>query len=93
MTVLLPMERAGRRSHEIAQAASKRLRRSPYPSLQRLSCECDDLGVLVLRGRLPSFYLKQLAQVAVAGVHGVVQLINATEVAPSAILGPSSSQH
>lgn len=77
-------DRHGRRSSlEIAQAARKRLRRSPYPPLQRLSCECDDRGFLFLRGRLPSFYLKQLAQQAVLDLQGVTQIVNQTEVVPS----------
>ena len=37
-------------------------------------------GVLFLSGRLPSFYQKQLAQEAVAGLAGVAQVINETEV-------------
>ena len=82
------MERTGRRSHEIVQAARKRLRTSSYLPLQRLSCECDDLGVLVLRGRLPSFYLKQLAQETVADVEGVVQVVNEAEVIADTVLAP-----
>jgi hypothetical protein len=36
--------------------------------------------VLFLRGPLPTFYLKQLAQEAVAGVEGMSQVVNETVV-------------
>jgi len=45
-----------------------------------VSCECDD-GVLFLRGRLSSFYHKQLAQEVVARTAGVTQGITRFEVA------------
>ena len=67
------------RSLKMAEAASERLRSSPYRALRAISCECDQ-SVLLLRGRLPSFYHKQLAQEAVAGVRGVSQVINEIEV-------------
>ena len=67
-------------SHELARAATKRLRSACYPSIQGLSCECDDRGVLYLRGRLSSYYQKQLAQEAVAHLPGVVEIVNQAEV-------------
>jgi hypothetical protein len=67
-------------SHTIVQAAKARLRTVPYPTIQTLSCECDEQGVLLLRGRLPSFYEKQLAQEAVARLPGVTQVVNETIV-------------
>jgi hypothetical protein len=67
-------------SHEVIQAAKDRLRKTPYPALGALSCEYDQ-GVLFLRGHLPTFYQKQLAQEAVFGLAGVVQVVNETEVA------------
>ncbi len=63
----------------IAEAAKECLRNSPYLPLRKILCECE-WGVLSLRGRLPSFYHKQLAQQAVAGVKGVSQIINEIEV-------------
>jgi hypothetical protein len=69
----------GDRFLRIAEAANERLRNSPYRPLRDVLCECD-WGVLLLRGRLPSFYHKQLAQQAVAGVKGVSQIINQIEV-------------
>ena len=70
-------------SCQLVQAAEARLRTTPYFSVQRIACECDDRGVLFLRGRLPSFYQKQLAQEAVAGLPGVTQVVNETLVVAS----------
>jgi len=69
------------RSYEILQAATARLRANPYPNVQKVSCECNHQGVLMLRGRLTSFYQKQLAQEAVVRLPGVTQVINDIEVA------------
>jgi len=64
----------------VAQAARRRLEMSPYVGIRKLSCECNDEGVLVLRGRLASFYHKQLAQHAVLDLQGVTQVVNEVEV-------------
>jgi osmotically-inducible protein OsmY len=64
---------------EIAEAANERLRNSPYRALRAISCEYDQ-GVLLLRGHVPSFYQKQLAQEAVAAVSGVIEVVNRIEV-------------
>jgi osmotically-inducible protein OsmY len=63
--------------------AADRLRRSAYLALQRVCCEFR-AGVLTLRGRLPSYYLKQVAQMLVATVEGVEQIDNRIEVVPRA---------
>ena len=65
--------------HIVAQAAKDRLRSNPHWPVRRVSCECDE-GRLFLRGRLSSFYHKQLAQEAVSDVDGVTQVINEIEV-------------
>ncbi len=66
-------------AHEVTEAAKDRLRRTSYRALRALSCEYDH-GVLFLRGQLPSYYQKQLAQEAVIGLAGVAQVVNETEV-------------
>ena len=71
-------------TYELARAAEARLRTTPYLAIQRIACECDHRGVLFLRGRLPNFYQKQIAQEAVARLPGVSQVINETEVVSSA---------
>jgi hypothetical protein len=61
-----------------------KLRSSAYLSLQHLSCEFR-AGVLTLRGRLPSYYLKQVALAVVSMVEGVQHIDDQIEVvAPAA---------
>ena len=67
------------RSHKSAEAARDCLRRSSYYPIRSVSCECRQ-GVLFLRGPLPTFYLKQLAQEAVAKVDGILRVVNDTVV-------------
>ena len=65
----------------VLTAARGCLKRASYKSVRRVSCEYDD-QVLYLRGRLPSYFQKQLAQEAVLGLAGVRQVVNEIEVAP-----------
>jgi osmotically-inducible protein OsmY len=72
---------------EIAETARTALRRSPYFELHDLSCDYSG-GILTLRGTVPTYYLKQIAQTSVANVPGVVEVHNRVEVAsPSAPAG------
>ena len=66
-------------SKETAEAAKQRFLCHPHLTIQRLWCEFDQ-GRLFLRGQVPSFYLKQLAQDAVVGMEGVRQVVNEIEV-------------
>jgi len=63
----------------VDEAAEARLHRSKYIELRAISCEFDE-GVLTLRGRVPSYYLKQMAQSLVDGIPGVAELDNQLEV-------------
>jgi hypothetical protein len=63
----------------IAEGAESCLRGNPYLALKNVSCEYHE-GVLTLRGCLPSYYLKQVAQTAVARVAGGVRIVNEIEV-------------
>jgi hypothetical protein len=63
----------------IADIAQARLRASPYPSIRRILCFYHE-GILVLRGRLPTFFHTQVAQTAVADIEGVVQVVNQVKV-------------
>jgi hypothetical protein len=67
------------RVHRVVASAKDRLRKQPHLSVQRIWCEYDGQQ-LVLRGQVPSFYHKQLAQVAVAGMDEVCQVVNEIEV-------------
>ena len=66
---------------EIAQAA---LRRSSYFELRNVSCDYSG-GILTLRGHVPTYHLKQLAQASVAEVPGVVEVHNRVEVASARV--------
>jgi hypothetical protein len=49
--------------------------------LRRVTCGCED-GALVLRGRVHSFFLKQLASICVSqAVPGGVPIVNQVDVA------------
>ena len=55
------------------------LRSSSYLSLRRLSCEYHE-GVLTIRGRVATFYLKQVAQSLLGRLEGVEEINNLVEV-------------
>src|SRR4051794_34531143 len=63
----------------ILEAVNLRLRDSSYYYLRCISCAYDE-GVLTLRGRVPTFYLKQTAQALAGKVDGVRQIINLVDV-------------
>ena len=63
----------------LAEIAAARLAMCPYPPLQRLSCQGEH-DVVSLRGRVESFYLKQLAQTLVSHIPGVREVQNEVEV-------------
>jgi osmotically-inducible protein OsmY len=67
-------------NHDVTERARERLRQSPHPGVRSVSCEFDR-GVLRLRGRLSSFYHKQVAQEAVAHLSGVREVVNEVIVA------------
>jgi osmotically-inducible protein OsmY len=64
---------------KIVEQAQERLRAVPDISFRDLRCEYRD-GLLVLQGRVGTYYEKQLAQEAVAKLEGVAQVVNQLEV-------------
>ena len=79
------------RPTDVADQARALLLRNPYLALKNVSCEFRD-GVLTLRGNLPSYYLKQIAQTIVANLEGVERLVNAVEVIATAQRRPERPQ-
>lgn len=69
----------GRRQGNLVEAAMARLRSSIYPVLRTLSCEHHE-GILIVRGRVPSYYHKQLAQESLRNLPGVPEILNCVEV-------------
>jgi osmotically-inducible protein OsmY len=69
----------GRCGHKVS--VEQRLGASGYLALRRIHCECEcEGGVLLLRGRVRSQYLKQVAQTIAAAVEGVHRVDNQIEV-------------
>ncbi len=88
MPVLNPATPARTPPPGLRELAEGRLRGNPYPALKHVTCDCRE-GVLVLRGLLPSYYLKQVAQEAVARLEGVQAVDNQIQVvAPAPRSGP-----
>ena len=67
----------------LKELAEQCLHSNPYLALKNISCDMLD-GVLVLRGCLPTYYLKQIAQEAVAPLEGIERIDNQIQVVASA---------
>ena len=66
-------------SQQIVDWADNCLRHNAYLALKNVQCDFHE-GVLTLRGCLPTYYLKQMAQAAVGRVSGIRQIVNEIEV-------------
>ena len=60
--------------------AARRLDGCGYPALRNVDCEFQS-GTLRLKGRVSSFYQKQVAQTVVTQIDGVRLVVNELEVA------------
>jgi hypothetical protein len=63
----------------MTELAETRLHSNPYLALKRVCCDYLD-GVLFLRGWLPTYYLKQVAQEVVARLDGIGRIDNQIQV-------------
>jgi hypothetical protein len=63
------------RAAVIEAHARSRLRESVYPRIRQVRCEYRD-GVLTLRGQVPSFFQKQIAQTLLRGLQHKVHINN-----------------
>jgi len=77
----LPCTRIRTRS-DAAERAECLLRRNGHLLHQNISCDYHE-GVLILRGTVPSYHLKQVAQAVVASLDEVAQIENRMEVVTS----------
>ena len=67
-------ERGLSEEKQVVQAEARlRLQRSGYPELRLIRCAFHE-GVLTLRGRVTSFYLKQIAQTLIRELEGVGEI-------------------
>lgn len=63
----------------LTKQAEDLLQRAPYFALRGVRCE-DHEGVLILRGRVLNYHMKQVAQVLVAQLNEVELIDNRIEV-------------
>lgn len=68
-----------RQDEALAAAAQARLQRSPYHVMRQVACQCQH-GVLILTGRVPSYYHKQHAEELTAGLPGMRDISNQLQV-------------
>ena len=65
---------------ELTAQITVELGNSSYHAVRRVGCELRD-GTLTLRGQVPSYFLKQIAQTVVRrGLHASVRIDNRVEV-------------
>jgi osmotically-inducible protein OsmY len=69
----------GPRLSQLGDRVRRRLNQSSYHAVRQVKVE-ERQGVLTLSGRMPTFFLKQMAQTAAASVEGVHRIINRIEV-------------
>jgi osmotically-inducible protein OsmY len=67
------------RAEALASRIAEVLKASGYPVLRSVVVEYHE-GVVVLRGRVPTFYLKQVAQTLAGKMRGVDELVNRLSV-------------
>ena len=79
-------------SGDVVGKAKERLKMAPYPTVRNVSCDYDD-GVLFLRGEVPTFFEKQLAQEAVFNLNGVSRVVNEIKVAGSPSSGDIAAKY
>jgi osmotically-inducible protein OsmY len=84
-TQIQPDAASRQRSKCAAARVEHCLEHAPYDELHAITCRFDD-GVATLRGRVPSYFLKQIAQSIVTRQPGVERVVNRIEVtsAPAA---------
>lgn len=68
----------------IVEGAENCLRHNSYLALKNVQCDFHE-GVLTLKGCLPTYYLKQMAQAVVGRIEGVRRIVNEIEVVASGL--------
>ncbi|MEM7479153.1 MAG: BON domain-containing protein [Planctomycetota bacterium] len=67
------------RNGELLQRVDTAIKSSPHLSSHQVFCQ-EESGVIVLHGRVKSFFEKQMAQETLKRVDGVEKVINELEV-------------
>ena len=66
----------------LAERVARALRASGFPPLRQVTVAARD-GAVALLGRVPSFFLKQMAQETARTVPGVRGVVNGLDVTPA----------
>ncbi len=66
-------------SGELLHRIDSAIKTSPHLSGHQVFCQ-EESGIVVLHGRVPSFFQKQMAQEALKKLEGVEKVINELEV-------------
>jgi osmotically-inducible protein OsmY len=77
-----------RMANDIAQ---RRLGSAMHTALRGISCSVEN-GLATLRGRVPTFYCKQLAQSLLVGIAGIERIDNQIEVIVPVMPGSGTSK-
>jgi hypothetical protein len=68
-------------SLDLGTRIERALRATGYPPLRNVHILAAE-GIAILRGTVPTYYMKQIAQAAVSGVPGVIDVHNELDVVP-----------
>lgn len=71
-------------AEDLCQRVERRVRSNGVTALRGVTCELHQ-GNLTLRGQVPTYYLKQLAQATASQIEGAEQLVNAIAVENSSV--------
>lgn len=93
---MLPLQTKGteqtmNKKHDVIHQATNRLGQSSHLFLRHLECNAEE-GVIIIEGKVPSFYLKQTAQSIVQSIEGVEKVVNRLEVVNSDGLSYSAEE-
>ena len=78
----MPGQVSQAQDEEMAREVYARLSTCPYLPIRTLDCECRN-GVVTLLGKVPTFYMKQVAQTLVRSVPELQEVNNLLEVEDS----------
>jgi osmotically-inducible protein OsmY len=73
MTMASARPRLAAANQPVLDGVRQQLQSSPFYAIRALRCDFHE-GVVTLRGSLPSYYLRQIAQSLVRRVSGVLEL-------------------
>ena len=72
----------------LSERVERALRANGYPALRTIEVSVEGRRV-ILKGGVPSYYMKQMAQAVSLAVAEVQELCNEVEVVPTAALAPT----